>query len=129
MGKRLVQNGIVPDQLISSPALRALSTAQAMAKKMAYPESKIVVEKRLYGADRNDWMKVIHSLNDNLQTIILFGHNPSLTEVANYLSPYSIYNVPTCGVLYLSYESETWKQVGEIKPSQVDFDYPKKAPS
>jgi phosphohistidine phosphatase len=59
-----------------------------------------------------------------------FGHNPALTDLVNHISTtHFIDNVPTCGVVEMTFDIESWASVGEVEPSQVDFDYPKKAQS
>ena len=54
MGKRLGKRGVKPDLLVSSPALRALTTAQLIAVEIGYPRKDIVVDERMYASSPDD---------------------------------------------------------------------------
>ena len=126
MGERLAERGVEVDQMISSPATRAKTTAEAVAEEIGYPWEEIVVDERLYHGEVFELLQVIQGLEDYVHHVMLFGHNPGLTELANYLSSYYINNVPTCGVVELRYDTDTWACPGEVEPTEVHFDYPKK---
>lgn len=127
MGKRLAQRAASPDQIISSPAVRALTTAKIMAEEIGYPPDEIIVDERLYGADIPEWLAVIRGLDDALEHVLLVGHNPGLTDLVNDLSPDGVDNVPTCGVVEMTFDVETWTRIGSVEPTAVDLDYPKSA--
>ena len=80
MGKRLAKRDVKPDLILSSPARRALTTAEIIAKKLDYKLKHIVVDDRLYAGAVHDLLNVIHKLGDKLERVMLFGHNPELTE-------------------------------------------------
>jgi phosphohistidine phosphatase len=127
MGQRLADRGVSPELIVSSPATRAMVTAETIALEIDYPIEDIVVDERIYMADVRNWLAVIRSLDDTLVHVMLFGHNPGLTDLVNTLSPsQTINNVPTCGVVELDFETDTWASVGDVKPTRMDFDYPKK---
>jgi phosphohistidine phosphatase len=126
MGKRLAERESLPDLVISSPATRALVTAEIIAEEIGYPPEEIVVDERIYGAGVIELLSVIQSLDDGLDHVMYFGHNPGLTDLANHLCPHYISNVPTCGIVELTFDTETWASVGYSEPTQVYFDYPKK---
>jgi phosphohistidine phosphatase len=127
MGKRLAERESRPDLVISSPATRALATAEVVAEEIGYLLEEIVVDERIYGAGALELLGVIQSLDDALDNVMCFGHNPGLTDLVNYLSPrYYIDNVPTCGFVELTFDTETWANVGHVGAAQVYFDYPKK---
>jgi phosphohistidine phosphatase len=127
MGKRLAARESRPDLIISSPATRALTTAEAIAAEIEYPVEEIVVGERMYGADVAEWLQIIRGLDDSWDHVMCCGHNPGLTDLVNALSPYAIDNIPTCGVVELAFDTDTWTDVGRIEPTQVHFDYPKKS--
>jgi phosphohistidine phosphatase len=127
MGQRLAERGSSPDLIVSSPATRAMVTAETIAREIDYPVDDIVVNERIYMADVDDLLAVIWSLDDTLDHVMFFGHNPGLTDLVNTLSPYqTIDNIPTCGVIELDFETDTWASVADIVPTRMDFDYPKK---
>ena len=112
MGARLARRRWRPDQIVSSPAVRALTTARMIAKKLDYARSDIVVEERLYGASVVELLDVIRKADESATRLMLFGHNPGLTELANHLGPREIPNLPTCGVLHLRFDADVWPVVG-----------------
>ena len=125
MGARLARRKDRPDLIVSSPAVRALQTARIIAKKLGYPRKDIAVEERLYGAGIVELLDVIRNADESAATLMLFGHNPGLTELANHLGPRHISNVPTCGVLHLRFGTDTWSVVGYARGDEVLFDFPK----
>ncbi|MBN1556802.1 MAG: histidine phosphatase family protein [Lentisphaerae bacterium] len=127
MGRRLAQRGLNPDRLISSPAVRAWVTAQTVAGALGYNPAAIHAEEALYGAGLDTWLDMLRRLNDAWSTVMLFGHNPGLTEAARRLSGRPIENVPTCGVVMLRYETAHWRDAaGGLQPTEVILDTPKR---
>jgi len=86
MGERLAKRDVKPDLILSSPARRALTTAQIIARKLDYKLKDIVVDVRLYAAAVDDLLDVIYGLQDKLERVALFRHNPELTALAHRLS-------------------------------------------
>src|SRR6266545_5000769 len=95
MGKRLAKRDVKPDLILSSPARRATATAEIIAKKLDYKLKDIVVDDRLYAGAVHSLLNVIHGLGDKPERVMLFGHNPELTEFAHRLSG-EITHMPTC---------------------------------
>lgn len=126
MGRRLATRGIEVEAMISSPAVRAMATAEAVAEELEYPWEEIVAEERLYGADAEEMLAVIEEQDDWVDHLMIVGHNPGLTTLANILSGAYLENVPTGGYVVLRYEVDGWGEVAEAKPVRVTFDYPKK---
>jgi phosphohistidine phosphatase len=125
MGKRLAKRDVKPDLILSSPAMRALTTAEIIAKKLDYKLKDIVVDDRLYTGE-DDLLNVIHKLGDKLDRVMLFGHNPKLTELAHRLSS-KITHMPTCAVAEFTFDAKSWSNVGKAKPAKVALDCPKKS--
>jgi phosphohistidine phosphatase len=126
MGKRLAKRDVNPDLILSSPARRALATAQIIAKKLDYKLEDIVVDDRLYVCAADDLLNVIHTLGDNLERVMLFGHNPELTELAHRLSS-EITHMPTCAVAEFTFNAKSWPNIGRATVAKVALDYPKKS--
>ena len=125
MGKRLAKRHVKPDLILSSPALRARSTAEIIAKKLDYERKNIVVDDRVYAGEVDDLLNVIHKLGDKLKRVMLFGHNPELTELAGRLSS-EITHMPTCAVAEFTFDAKSWSNIGKAKLSKVALDYPKR---
>jgi phosphohistidine phosphatase len=126
MGERLAKRDVKPDLILSSPAIRALRTAEIIARKLDYRRKDIVVNERLYAVAADDLLDVIHQLGAELKRVMLFGHNPELTELARRLSG-EITHMPTCAVAEFTFDAKSWSRIGEIRPAEVALDYPKKS--
>lgn len=125
MGARLARRKDRPDLIVSSPAVRALATARIIARKLDYARKDIVLIERLYGAGLDELLDVIRKADESVATLLLFGHNPGLTQLANHLGPREIPNLPTCGVLHLRFDAAIWAVVGFARGEEVLFDFPK----
>ena len=127
MGKRLKEKDIQPTLLLSSPAKRALSTAKRIAKVLKYPKDDIKTDRRLYHADEETMLTVVRELKDKQDVVMIFSHNPGLTEFVNSLmdGELDIDNVPTCGVVAFQFSLDAWKDVDWGKGKLLFFDYPK----
>lgn len=112
--------------LISSPAKRTQITAKIMAEQILYPLEMILYEEDLYHADVPVLLHKIRTQSDDFQTIILFGHNPSLTDFSNRLCKKSIENIPTTGIVCINFETDCWHKIDKKISEFVFFDYPKK---
>ena len=126
IGKILYSKGVLPDLIISSPAKRARKTARLLAKKINYPKENIVEEKAIYEASISDLLNIIEQFNDSLQKVMIVGHNPSFTALANYLSPKYFDNIPTIGVVAISFPCSSWKEIERNSGKVIFYEYPKK---
>jgi phosphohistidine phosphatase len=126
MGERLAKRDAKPDLILSSPAKRALKTAEIIAKKLDYKRKNIVVDDRLYAVKANELLDVIHKLGDKLERVMVFGHNPELTELAHRFSS-EITHMPTCAVAEFTFDAKSWSNLGKDKPAKVALEYPKQS--
>ncbi len=125
MGKLLRGRGVVPDRLISSPANRALTTAQHFAKAFGMDKGSVLVEESLYESYPDAIQSLIQGLDGELKTVLLFSHNPTLTTFVNrYASDY-IANVPTCGIVQLESRVDQWSDFAPDTAKVKAFYYPK----
>ncbi len=127
MGKRLAIRDARPEQIFSSPAVRALSTAKVIAGELGYDPTEVVANEEIYGAGARELFEIIRNLDNRFDRIMLVGHNPTMTDLVNGLSGSNLFNVPTCGVLTLGFQTDSWLDIGIGKGDLLDFDYPKKS--
>ncbi|MCH7513542.1 MAG: hypothetical protein IH947_06305, partial [Bacteroidetes bacterium] len=113
--------------LISSTAKRALSTARKIAREIGYNKKNIVKTRFLYHADEDAILELIRQQNDAKDSVMLFGHNPSFTDCVNMLTNANIANVPTCGVVEITFNTGRWSDINKYEGTLVFFDYPKKS--
>lgn len=126
MGKRLKKYGVQPDLLISSPAKRARKTARTVAREIGYPPKKIIFADKIYFGDLDDIFGIIRNISDSDKTVILVGHNPDITMLAEALTGRQVGNIPTCGIFCIDFKIESWREAVPGNGSFVFFDYPKK---
>jgi phosphohistidine phosphatase len=125
MGQALAKRYICPDLIVSSPAVRAMSTAALVAREMQYPHDKITVEPGIYGADVAGLLAIIHNLPDSAVSVLLVGHNPTITETANELSPSALNEMPTAAVVCLRFDCDQWEDVSKANAEFYFYDYPR----
>lgn len=124
MGAKLHNKKVVPDTILSSPALRAKTTAEIIAKKIGF-EKEILYKKDIYEASATTLHKILTKIADKKSIVFLFGHNPSLNELAeNYI--HFNENIPTCAVVEIAFDCNSWADISAENASLVSFDYPKK---
>lgn len=129
MGKRLAAAGYVPDLILSSPAERTRSTAAAVTAALGLDPSMILFDDRLYGAGVGLFLEVLAEIDPTVVHTMLVGHNPGITDLANYLGDRPIQNVPTAGVVHIEMEVRGWRDLTQSCGPTVMFDYPKRPPA
>jgi phosphohistidine phosphatase len=127
MAERLAQSNVKPDLILSSSAKRAHKTAKIIAKKLGYKANNILVEDGLYAVAATSLRERIRSLgDDNAKCVMLFGHNPELTELAHRLSN-TVTRMPTCAVARFTLDAKSWANVGDGQAASATLDYPKRS--
>jgi phosphohistidine phosphatase len=125
MAARLLQKNLVPQLVVSSPALRAITTAQHFVQAWKKSAGQIKQEASIYEANVTTLLKVINNFDNDFNYIAMFGHNPGFTDLANYLSDADIYNIPTCGTVLIEFDIDDWGLVSHHIGRLIQFDYPK----
>ena len=125
MAKRFLALSIQPDQLISSPANRALTTAQGFAAQLGINKQDIVEDENHYHASSSNLRALIQRFDDNFDTIMIFGHNPGLTYLINELSDFQLDNLPTCGICGIEFNVSSWDEVKRGTGKKFYYDFPK----
>lgn len=124
MAKYLQQCGYIIHEIVSSDAARALATAEEYKKHLT-PDVPILKNHAIYLATQLDIIDIIKSLPSKKSTVMLVGHNPTMTEVVNYYTEDGISDMPACSVAIVQFDVSNW---GDIKIGSGDllaFEYPK----
>lgn len=124
MGQHLAQHQFIPEVYITSTASRAFYTALHICDQLGVKEKNIQLTKDLFHAGPNEILAVIQSA-PSCDRLAIFGHNPGFTDCANRLANTSIENVPTCGVVGISFNVDDWKHVEFGSGKQKFFYLPK----
>ena len=125
MAQLLKGKGVQPDLIISSPANRAFITASHFAKALDIAVDDIQVEERIYEAWPDDVMEIVRALPKKHRTVLVFGHNPTFTSIANLFAEDYIVNVPTCGIVHLESSASEWKLLSDANTQLEAFHFPK----
>lgn len=126
MAKLLAEEGVTPDLLVTSPAKRALTTALFFANTFNIPNESVQKEPNIYEAHPQEILRIISSLPEEAKTVLLFGHNPTFTEVANvFMDNDFIENVPTCGIVKITSTAKSWKEMYEGNAQVAACFFPK----
>lgn len=126
MASRLNFRKVAPDLVISSGALRALITAKTVCEHINYPLEELQTDDEMYMAGVNNILEIIKSVPDKVDSLMLFGHNPGLTDLCNYLSKTEyIDNIPTAGYVEFQFDVSSWKEVSYQSGQLKTFDFPK----
>ena len=121
MGKKLFKKKIQIDQFVSSPAIRAKTTAELFAAEYDRKMKEIIFIPSLYHADPANFMAVVNSLADDISHAALFSHNPGITEFASSLTNTQIIHMPTCSVFAVSADTDHWADFGTAEKQFVFF--------
>jgi phosphohistidine phosphatase len=112
MATKLKEKQKDPAILVTSPAFRAMETALIFAGILGILPDKMIISSNLYfKIDQNSLMDILKSIPEEIDTIILFGHNPSFTELPELLGKESFGVMPKSGVICLSFKTKTWSGI------------------
>ena len=110
VGELLRQRSTVPDTIVTSDALRARTTAKAVADAAGYPRD-LVLEPALYLANPDDILAVLSSLSDDAgETVMIVGHNPGLEELIARLTG-EHFPMPTAALMHLALPIDHWRDL------------------
>lgn len=115
MGSQLLSREIKPDLVLSSTAVRALTTATLVAKELGYEMEKLQTDEGVYHADKNGLLQIIREVPEEIDSLLMVGHNFAISELANMLAPESLADMPTAGIVALTFPVNSW---ADIEPEQ-----------
>lgn len=111
MGRLLRNEGLVPDLIISSTAVRAWRTAEAAAETAGY-ENELLTTRQLYHAGPEEIAAVARGVPDEVKRLLLVGHNPGMSEMVDWVTglPEAL---PTAALAQLSLPIQRWAEFDE----------------
>ena len=125
MGRRIHEHGIRPSLIITSPAKRAWTTAKIIAHEINYPLEFLQREDGLYLASLNEILDTIVAQDNGFNNLMIVGHNPGLTDFANFLVPGLTNNLPTAGVVSVEIDLDDWSLYTQPQAKLLVHDWPK----
>lgn len=124
----LNENHIRVDYIISSHAVRAHETAKILAQALKYPIENIKIDSNIYHANSNTILNQFYDLPDRFNSVMIVGHNPSLTDFVNLFLDSPIENLPTSGVVSFSFTTDEWGKVSVSHRKTNFILFPKEMP-
>ena len=121
----LKRKEILPDLIITSHALRACETAQLIAKGIGIDPEDIQIHPKIYSWNEDQLFDLFLEIPDNVETLMIVGHNPVLTNFINYLVSPPIDWMPTSSVAALSVPIKKWSEISKNKAELLFFITPK----
>jgi phosphohistidine phosphatase len=120
MAKYLKELNVKPNLILCSPAKRTKQTAEYFCEKLKYDFGKIHFDERLYESSAEEYMSVIRETDEEVKTLVVIGHNPSITDFANQFLESKIDEVPTTGVVWLQFKNSDW-EIYRTTPCQLKY--------
>ncbi|MDZ7844803.1 MAG: histidine phosphatase family protein [Anaerolineales bacterium] len=125
VGAALVDWGIELDRMLTSTAVRTLSTAELIGEGIGFPLDEIIRDENLYQSAAGELLDIIQDQEDDLEGLMLIGHNPGMTDLVSRLSDLDLDNMPTSGVVVLQYDRERWSEIRRAAPVRVQYFNPR----
>lgn len=125
MGLRMSAYEHRPEMIISSPAKRARTTARGIGEAIGFRKKEIILDDELYTFSCQGLVEVIKNAPESINILAVVGHNYGMTDCAEMLSGESLENVPTCGIVLISFSLPSWDMIAGGSGSLLLFDYPK----
>ena len=121
VAKRFIAEQALPDVIVSSHAARALHTAHIFARELGYMQGKVLVMEDLYFRGVSVISSIIKSASDDLDSIMIVGHNPDLSRLAKEFGA-PITEISTSGVVSICFQTDCWSKIGETDASYSFID-------
>ena len=116
----LLEKKIKPGLIISSHAIRAYETAKLLAKELDYPVAKIRIDRKIYDGPEDRILEIIYGISNDINSVMIVGHNPKITDLANLFIHPGIEDMRTSAVAAISFITEKWEEI-QLKESVLDF--------
>jgi len=114
IAKKLSDKKILPGRILSSHAFRSLNTALIFAINLRYPVSALEISSSLYEKKASDILDMLKKQDDNITSIMLFGHNPSISDLCNHLTRKKSKDLPTSAVTCIQFKTEKWGDIAKF---------------
>jgi len=127
ISRRLKLSSNMPDRIISSPANRALHTAVIFARVFEFPLRQLEICSLLYESSLEKILEFLKDSPDEFQSMMMFGHNPDVSDLANYFIKSGVSDIPTSGVVSLTFKCQNWKEIGKENLEGHTLHFPNRA--
>jgi len=126
MAELLEQRGVVPELVLSSPAERAINTAEIFCDILRYPKERLEKRMEIYEGGAGRLLTILQQIADTNKTVMLFGHNPTISSFSNLLAVGDIDSLATCGVVRIDVAVDSWREVRPGSGKLIWYEFPKR---
>ena len=113
MGAWFQEKNIRFDLVVSSSAARAEETARLVLEGMNTESPRMIEEDVLYEASVRHFLEYVNNIEDGYERVLIVGHNPTISYLAEYLTKAHIGDMSTGSVVVISFDLSSWKLVTE----------------
>lgn len=125
LGRKLLEDNFNPEMIISSSALRAEDTGINLMEELGIQEQVIRYDEKLYEASVREVLEVINKIEKTVKTVLLIGHNPTLSFFAEYLTGTGFAGMEPCGFVTIEFESGNWAEISQGSGTFGSYYHPK----
>jgi phosphohistidine phosphatase len=122
MAARLLKKDLIPQHIISSPALRAKTTAYIFADALGLPTP--AEDRTIYEANYTTLLNVVNRIPDEYDFVAIFGHNPGLSDLVYGLCG-DMVDMPTCAIVVIRFNVDSWAEISGDTGRVEYYDTPK----
>lgn len=116
----------LPNLILTSTATRALNTALIFARTLEFNMTDFVIEQTIYESTATNLLALIQQQSNKKKSIMLFGHNPGITNLFNTLCTDEFFeNIPTCGIVKINFEANSWHEISNQNSKFSFCQFPK----
>lgn len=105
------ETNFTPDAIFTSPAVRARKTCKIFVKNLYKSSIVVRIEEEIYDFGGSQLINFIKSLDNELNKVMIFGHNHALTSIVNSFGSKYVVNVPTSGLIKISFDVDDWNDI------------------
>jgi phosphohistidine phosphatase len=121
----LKHRGTKADLIISSQAVRAYETARIVAAGLDYPLKNILKDRRIYDGPADRILELIFETKNESGSLMIFGHNPLITQLANFFMRPPVDDMPTSAVACIKFSTDKWEEIMTSVAAKEFFIFPK----
>jgi phosphohistidine phosphatase len=126
MAKKLLERQLIPDAIVTSPAIRAWQTTLGFEQGFGR-DMEIISNERIYEARKQELMLVVNTLPEKFYTVMLVGHNPGMSDFVDYLTGTTL-ELVTCAQVCIRFDVSQWSEIGPDSGILEWHDYPRNYP-
>ena len=110
LGQKIKKANINIDLILSSDAVRTRRTVAFLNETLQLTEAKIQFETELYDALLIEWIDKIHKLPDEVQVVMVVGHNPALSMLATKFH-HTLVDLEPCELMAFEFDVNSWDEI------------------